>query len=278
MEWTEFRKSERGQNLGRQDLRDKKSVVQCSQWWLDVFEQGSFEDTVKKEWESKTGTEEIPPALNGLLAAIRKGDTVVPPKIVADAYCVLVKENIETTSSEWRNRCSKLNHDWFGHEFFNGFHYFIDQLQKREPDRDDVDMLKFWEEDFPAWKTHRRKEAQWIVESFEDYMLPQRFLSCTPLSGYDIETREWLADLVHGLWLSRYSVEEKVKESQESLALVNELYDELYEKIACELEQSNAINLTQLIDSQPQFCDQFCELRETYINFSKTLSNLPRHT
>ena len=32
MGWTEFRKSERGQNLIQQDLSDKKSVVQCPQW------------------------------------------------------------------------------------------------------------------------------------------------------------------------------------------------------------------------------------------------------
>ena len=277
MGWTEFRKSEKGQNLVQQDLRDKKSIVQCSQWWLDVFEQESLDGAVKKEWKYKTGTKEIPTALNSLLAAIRGGNTVVPPKIVADAYRVLVKEKIETTSSEWQLSCSKLNHDWFGHEFFNGFDYFIDELQKREPDRDRVGMLKFWEEDFPTWKT-RRQEAQRIVESFEDNMLPRRLLSCTLLSSCDVETREWLGHLVHRLWLFRYSVEEKVKESQESLASVNELYDELYEKIACELEQSSVINLTQLIALQPQFCDQFCELRETYGNFSKTLSNLPRYT
>ena len=96
MGWTEFRKSERGQNLIQQDLRDKKSVVQCPQWWLDVFEQESFDNAVKKEWKYKTRTEEIPTALNSLLEAILEGDTVVPPKIVADAYCVLVKKKLKS--------------------------------------------------------------------------------------------------------------------------------------------------------------------------------------
>ena len=272
MGWTEFRKSERGQNLIQQDLSDKKSVVQCPQWWLNVFERESFDDDVKKEWRDTTGTEEIPEALNDLLEAIREGDTVVPPKIVADAYCVLVKEKIETTPSEWQTRRCKFNHDWLKNEFLNRFGGFIGRLQKRNPD--DTDLVRMWEflvEDFPAWKTHRQ-DAQWIVESFEDGMSPRRLLSCAPLSGCDVETREWLGHLVHRLWLSRYSIKEKAKESQKSLTSVNEMYDELHEKIACELEQSSTINLTQLIALQ----SQFCELRETYANFSKTLSNLPR--
>ena len=90
-----------------------------------------------------------------------------------------------------------------------------------------------------------------------------------PLSGCDVETRGWLGHLVHGLWLSRYPIKEKAKESQEALASVNELY----EKIACELEQSSPIKLTQLIALRPQFC----ELRETYGSLSKSLSNLRRY-
>lgn len=269
MGWTEFRKSERGQNLIQQGLRDKKSVVQCPQWWLDVFEQKSFDDAVKKEWEYKTGTEDIPTALNGLLEAIREGDTVVPPKIVADAYCVLVKKlvkKIVTTPSEWQIRRQEFYHDWLKNRFLNSFDDFIEQLQKNNPDIHRVSA--FLVEDFPAWNSERQ-DAERIVQSIEDGMSPQRFLSCAPLSGCDVETQEWLEHLVHGLWLSRYPVKEKAKESQEALASVNELY----EKIAYELEQSSPIKLTQLIALRPQFC----ELKETYRNLSKSLSNLRRY-
>ena len=266
MGWTEFRKLEKGQNLGRQDLSNKKSIVQCSQWWLDVFERESFDDAVKKEWKYKTRTEEIPTALNGLLEAILEGDTVVPPKMVADAYCVLVKEKIETTPSEWPIRRKKFYHDWLKNRFLNSFDDFIEQLQKDNPGIDRVS--EFLVEDFPAWKS-KRQDAEWIIQSIEDGMSPRRLLSCAPLSGCDVETQEWLGHLVHGLWLSRYPIKEKAKESQEALALV----DELYEKIACELEQSSPIKLTQLIALRPQFC----ELRETYGSLSKSLSNLRRY-
>ena len=92
MKWTEFRESERGQKLIRSDLDKKMDAVQQSGWWLNVFEQESFCEDVKKEWKNTTSEEEIPKALNDLLEAIRRGESVVPPKIVADAYCVLVKK------------------------------------------------------------------------------------------------------------------------------------------------------------------------------------------
>ena len=129
-------------------------------------------------------------------------------------------------------------------------------------------MSEFLFEDFPAWES-RRQDAQWIVESFEDGMSPRRLLSCAPLNGCDVETRAWLGDLVHELWLSRYPVKEKVKESQEALIEVNKMY----EKLASQLEQSMPIGLTKLISLHPQFC----ELKANYEVLSKTLSDLPRY-
>jgi len=176
------------------------------------------------------------------------------------------KKKVVTEPSEWQIRRNKFNHDWLKNKFLNSFNEFIDQLQRSNPDTERVSEFLF--EDFPAWES-RRQDAQWIVESFEDGMSPRRLLSCAPLNGCDVETRAWLGDLVHGLWLSRYPVKEKAKESQEALVSVNELY----EKIAYELEQSRPIKLTRLIALHPQFC----ELRETYEKLSKSLSDLPRY-
>ena len=92
MKWPEFRKSERYRALIREDLGERICKVQQSEWWSNVFGQESFYDNMKKEWKDTTGTEEIPTALNNLLATIRNGNTIKPPKIVADAYCALVKK------------------------------------------------------------------------------------------------------------------------------------------------------------------------------------------
>lgn len=176
------------------------------------------------------------------------------------------KKKIVTTPSEWQIRRNKFNHDWLKNKFLNSFNDFIEQLQKRDPDIERVSEFLF--EDFPTWGS-RQEDAQWIVQSFEEGMSPRRLLSCSPLNRCGNETREWLGDLVHELWLFRNSVKEKEKESQDALISVNELY----EKIASELEQSSPIGLTKLIALSPQFC----ELKGTYEALSKTLSNLPRY-
>ncbi|MCY3740527.1 MAG: hypothetical protein OXH00_05860 [Candidatus Poribacteria bacterium] len=265
MKWTEFRESERGQKVIQSDLNKKMNAVQQPEWWLNVFEQESFREDVKKEWKDTTSKEEIPPALNDLLKAICSGESVVPPTIVADAYCVL--QNRKFSASEWQIRRRKFNHDWLKNIFLNDFDAFIVQLSKSVPDLGRVS--EFLEEDFPAWKS-QRQEGQWLVQSFESSMSPLQLFNSSLLNRCNDETREWLGYLLHGLWLSRYDVREKAKESQDALMEVNETY----EILASELEQSMPIGLTKLISLRPQFC----ELKVKYKVLFKTLSNLPRYT
>ena len=264
MKWSEFRKSERGQALTRQNLTEKISRVQQPEWWLKIFGEESFYKRVKQEWESTTKGE-MPKVLNALLKTILNGEAIVPPKIVANAYCVLKRKTRITITSQWQTQRNKLNHDWWKNEFFNSFDDFIVELKKTKPAATCVS--DFLAKDFPAWKT-RRQDAQWIVESFEDSMTPRRLLESSPLNRCDDETHAWLGNLVHGLWLTRYPVKRKVQESRDALAAVNRMY----EKITRELEQARPIELTKLIALRPQFC----RLIETYRSFSQTLSNLPR--
>lgn len=271
MKWTEFRESERGQEVIQSDLNKKMDVVQQPEWWLNVFEQASFREDVKKEWKDARDQEEMPTELNNLLAAIHSSESVIPPKIVADAYCVLRKKEIVTEISDWDIRRKKFNHDWLHNQFLRRFNDFIDQLQKSKSEKSKPELVRvsaFLEKDFPAWKS-QLQEAQWIVQSFEDCMSPQQLLSSSALNRCNDETREWLGHLLHGLWLSHYAVTEKSKESQKALIEVNKVYKIL----ASELEKSVPIGLTKLISLLPEFC----ELKVKYDVLSKTLSNLPRY-
>ena len=268
MEWTKFRESDRGRELIRGDLCDKQDVVRQPSWWLtmiqDTTKRESFYNDVQKEWEAVVGGE-VPDALNRLLETILSAKTVEPPKIVADAYCILGKE-MRTPLSDWQTRRNKFNHDWLKNKFLNSFDDFTVQLKKSDPDL--VRVSEFLEKDFPAWES-RRQDAQWIVQSFEDSMSPRQLLESSPLNRCDDETRAWLGHLVYGLRLSRYPVKNKVQESREALRAVNKLY----EKLTYELEQSRPIKLTKLTSLRPQFC----ELKEAYEALSKTLSDLPRY-
>ena len=91
-------------------------------------------------------------------------------------------------------------------------------------------MSEFLGEDFPAWES-RRQDAQWIVESFEENMSPRRLFRYSPLNRYDDETQEWLGELVHELWLSRYSVKKKAQESQDALITVNKFYEKIMDEL-----------------------------------------------
>ena len=265
MGWTTFRKSDRSKDLIQADLGDKKDNVQHPKWWLKVLEQESLYDNMKKEWEAAGGGE-MPDTLNYLLNTIFEGKAVEPPKIVADAYCILVENKTRTVPSEWQTRRNKFNHDWLKNKFLNSFDDFVVQLKK--PDPNILRVSEFLAEDFPDWVA-RRQDAQWIVNSFEDRMSPRRLLDSSPLNRSDGETKEWLGHLVHELWLSRYQVKSKAKESQDALVAI----DKQYEKVASEVEQSKPIGLTKLIALHPQFC----RLKKAYQELSKTLSDLPRY-
>ena len=264
MGWTELQSSARGQGTIYQNLSKKKDEVQQPEWWLNMFGKAGLYKDVRQEWKA-TAKAKMPEALNKLLKTIRNNEATVSAKIVADAYCVLGRKGRVTSNFQWQARRNKFNHDWLKNKFLNSFDDFIVELG--ESRLDITRLSEFLEKDFVAWES-RQQDAQWIVESFEDSMSPRRLLEALPLNHCDDETHVWLGNLVHGLWLTRYPVKHKIKESQDALAAVNKMY----EKITRELEQSRPIELTKLIALLPQFS----ELKETYQTLSKTLSNLPR--
>ena len=262
MGWTELRGSTRGQGSIYQNLSKRKDEVQQLEWWLNMFGQAGLYKDVQQEWKA-TAKAKVPEALNKLLKTIRNNEATVPAKIVADAYCVLAKKGRVTSNFQWQARRNKFNHDWLKNKFLNSLDDFIVELGESGPDI--IRLSEFLERDFAAWES-RQQDAQWIVQSFEDSMSPQRFMESAPLNRCDAETQTWLGKLVHELWLSRYPVKSKVQESRDALAAVNKIY----EKIAFELEQAKPIELTKLIALH----SQFCELKETYQVLSKTLSAL----
>ena len=244
MRWTDLQNS-----ASHTDLGDKKSEVQQPAWWLRAFERESFCDAMKKDWQATTGSEELTDELTVLLDAILNHESV-DPKIVADAYCVLATQKINTVPKEWEVRRSYFNHYWLKNQYLIVFGNFIRQLGKPKPDFSSVRC--FLKHDFPDWESHR-EDARWIVNSFENSFSPRRFLSCPPLNRCDAETQAWLGDVAHGMWLLRSSVMVRLKECQDALATV----DKLYEKVAHNLPPFEALrteDLAKLKSLRPEFC------------------------
>lgn len=99
MGWLDFMDGP-GKSLLAGDLERRQSEVCRAGWWLELFELWKddcivpdkwegLEESVKKEWGKDTAS--LPEEVAGLLSALRDGDDVGDPKIVADAYCSIVE-------------------------------------------------------------------------------------------------------------------------------------------------------------------------------------------
>lgn len=103
----------------------------------------------------------------------------------------------------WQQRRSRLNHDWLKNQFLPALGHCLNLLD------DLVEDIAF-ERSFvakvlPQWETHLA-EVRALPEDFERDMSPRTLFAYPPLANCDAETRRWLGDLVHVLWLARYPV------------------------------------------------------------------------
>jgi len=89
-----------GKSLFPKDLDKKKSEVSQARWWLEPFElldkdgiiQGEwprYEESLMKEWGK--GDTTLPKKIVDLLEPLSEDKDISNPKIVSDAYCVIVK-------------------------------------------------------------------------------------------------------------------------------------------------------------------------------------------
>lgn len=126
--------------------------------------------------------------------------------------------------NEWQIRRSAFNHDWLKNEFLNALKAFITLLDYRAPDSGEIQT--FLHEALPAWP-QKAAEAKWLIDSFEAEMSPKRFFDVPPLCNCDEETKSWLPEIVHDLWLARYPVGELIHTGHDALAGVSEKYQAL---------------------------------------------------
>src|SRR5439155_14158266 len=72
------------------------------------------------------------------------------------------------------------------------------------------------------------------VRMFEREMSPASLFDRLPLARCLPSTREWLGDLVHNLWLTRYAVHQRMADALAILEEANGVYHQLGERLrAC---------------------------------------------
>ena len=106
---------------------------------------------------------------------------------------------------QWQNRRSRFNHDWLKNGYILKLSEWInlldDKIEFPELERSFIDKV------LPTWES-QRDEAISLPNDFEKEMSPKIFFNESPLLNCDDETKKWLGDVIHNLWLVRYSIDE----------------------------------------------------------------------
>jgi len=131
-------------------------------------------------------------------------------------------------TTKWQKRRAEFNHDWIKNVYLIRMDEFLnlldDKIENHELEKSFVsDSLKSWE--------NHAIEAEELFVDFEIEMSPRAFFEHPPLSECDDSRKEWLAELVHQLWLARYPVKEWVSNASMRAKDVEKVYKGLLKEL-----------------------------------------------
>jgi len=164
----------------------------------------------------------------------------------------------------WQTRRSAFNHDWLKNKYLNRLTGFLERI--KTPDPDIARLARFIEEDFPEWEV-QRDEVLNLIASFEEEMSPRSLFEQEPLSRCDEDTKLWLGELVHALWMVRYPVKEWVSSARNATHMANSKYDHLAKEIKVQKESLQG-NLKSLLTP-------FLEFKGACDKLGKAISSFP---
>lgn len=155
---------------------------------------------------------------------------------------------------DWNHLRSVLHHDWL--------QKYITFLHARRDTLDEVSQGKAeWREDIKEQFLEWRGKAglfKTLIDSCEEALSPRQLLNELPLSSMPQENKEWLGEVIHGLYLERT----QIKTAAASLKTLLEAVDAAYENLlGGRCDKGSPVGL---------FIDKITEL-------SKAISKLPHN-
>jgi hypothetical protein len=164
---------------------------------------------------------------------------------------------------DWQKSRSEFNHDWLKNKFLRHLSACIRRLESPNPD--EARLAEFFNEDLLEWES-RRADAERLLKAFEHEMSPRKLLTVPPLSRFDDNTKRWLGDLVHGLWLARYSVRSWLQNANRALAGADGSYKRVRQSLRKPETAKNRIG--ELVrEDMACFRDRCVELTEALSEF-----------
>jgi hypothetical protein len=170
--------------------------------------------------------------------------------------------------TSWNKRRAEFNHDWLQNFFLlrlSRFLQLIDDLT------DDPELERsFVSATLPTWESERDK-ASITITTFEQEMTPKRLFQNEPLSRCDQQTKAWLPDLIHSLWLRRQRIRDLVEEATVRYHDADNAYTSLQKSLTECADICSARALRNHRQPFSEFWDRCNAL-------SEALSRLPRGT
>ena len=165
----------------------------------------------------------------------------------------------------WQRRRIEFNHDWLKNRFLPAIAKSINLL---DGELEDLEFeQKFVARDLAEWELSRSQILS-LTADFEIQMSPRTLFEQVPLSCCDDDTREWLGQLVHDFWLSRYPVRQWIEHATECTRAADKTYNRLH----LELDQCpDTRSATALRPLRPLFA----EFWQACMNLAKAIERFP---
>lgn len=167
-------------------------------------------------------------------------------------------------SHSWQEKRSRFNHDWLKNQFLPAIGKWLQIVRKEVADAEF--QSRFSAEILPAWEIREVLVIE-LLDTFEEEMSPRVWLGKPPLSRLGPATRDWLAQLVHSLWLARMPVHAWLREARKSVAEVSNTYRVL-QRVMKAGDARGAIDPPQCYEESESF-------RLACVQLSKALEQFP---
>ncbi len=164
---------------------------------------------------------------------------------------------MEMSVPAWEVRRSRINHDRLKNIYYRGINAFILRVESDDPDKTRVE--RFVESDFHTWTDYNPLITR-LMRDYENEMSPRTFFDEPPLNRCDADTKGWLGNLVHELWIDRYNVKKTIKTAESALEAGDLLYAGLNDKLK-RTDLGNILELKKLLQDFRDFRKACGELK-----------------
>jgi hypothetical protein len=164
---------------------------------------------------------------------------------------------------KWELKRSQLNHDWMQNIYLNSLSAFVARLSK--PSNDNTRVIRFVSTQFIEW-SGKTEEFRSLVNSFEREMSPATLLDLKPLRNLPPQSREWMKEVVHLLWTSRYPVKTWINKATLALNEADLSYEEIRARLA-PAKPSQPASARELLPEFVRFVDAVTKVSRCISSF-----------